>query len=164
MPKNNVAKTVLAPKRLIFLILVTAFVVVFYLAFAWPTQQTQPDKTDNPPDTFKIGSTSLKLEYATTPQQQTTGLSGRASLDNDSGLLFVFDQPAKQCIWMKDMNFDIDIIWLGSNKKIIKVAQQVSPDTYPESFCSDQPAKYVLEVNAKTAESLGWQIGDQAEF
>jgi len=106
----------------------------------------------------------LNLEQATTAKEQEKGLSGRTNLKTDSGMLFVFDKPAVRCFWMKDMQFPIDIIWLDQNKKVMTIKENTSPDTYPESFCSDKPAQYVLETNAGQAKILGIQKGSQLQF
>jgi uncharacterized membrane protein (UPF0127 family) len=61
-----------------------------------------------------IGNTTFSAELATTMTQQAKGLSGRTGLGANEGMLFIFDRPRIQNFWMKDMNFPIDIIWIGS--------------------------------------------------
>ena len=99
------------------------------------------------------------MEWATTPQQREHGLSGRASLPDDHGLLFVFDKPDDACFWMKDMRFDIDIIWLDATRHVVKVQESATPASYPATFCPSQAAQYVLEVHAGLAQRSGVQVG-----
>lgn len=101
----------------------------------------------------------LRLEDAITPQQLERGLSGRYKLPTGTAMIFVFDQPSNQCMWMKQMRFSLDMVWLAQDKKIHKIIKNLSPDTYPESFCADN-TKYVLELNPDTVEKLGLNIGD----
>lgn len=96
----------------------------------------------------------LKFDYAQTPDEQLKGLGGRKSLPQDEGLLFVFASQGKQCFWMKDMQFSIDMIWINSDKKIVYVEKNVSPDTFPQIFCPQVNAQYVLEANAGVADKL----------
>lgn len=103
------------------------------------------------------------LERADTNQTRIKGLSGRENLPPRTGMLFVFERPAEQCIWMKDMSFSLDIIWLDEAKKITKIEQNVSPDTYPATFCADE-TKYVIELNSGDAQDLGLSPDQQLEF
>lgn len=74
------------------------------------------------------------------------GLSGRTALAADQAMLFVFPAGEANCFWMKDMNFSIDMIWLDITKQVTHIAHNVSPDTYPQSFCPKKASTYVLEV------------------
>ncbi len=103
------------------------------------------------------------LEQADTPQKQIKGLSDRDSLPARTGMLFVFDGSEQRCMWMKDMHFNLDIIWLDQTKKIIKIEQNLSPATYPNTFCADNTT-YVIELNSGDAATLQLAIGDQLTF
>lgn len=102
--------------------------------------------------TITAGETSFAVETVDTPAAREKGLSGRSALAEGHGLLFVFDEPGSWGIWMKDMNFPIDIVWARQDGTIITIARNVSPDTYPQAFYPATPdALYVLEVNAGAA-------------
>jgi len=90
----------------------------------------------------------FKLEVETSPAGQAKGLGGRSSLPQDKGMLFVFPTVAIQCFWMKDMKFPIDMIWTNPTKQVVHIQANVSPSTYPNTFCPSTPAKYVIELNA----------------
>jgi uncharacterized membrane protein (UPF0127 family) len=90
------------------------------------------------------------LERADTPGSRARGLSGRVSMDKTSGMLFVFDHPQQVCIWMKDMKFPLDLLWLDTDHRIVKTKANVSPETYPETFCVDN-VQYVIELKAGVA-------------
>jgi uncharacterized membrane protein (UPF0127 family) len=62
------------------------------------------------------------------------------------------------------MGFPLDIIWTDADKKIVTIEEDVQPDTYPKSFCPDQLALYVIEVNAGVSKRAGLVEGQQLQF
>ena len=114
-------------------------------------------------DSEKINK-PIKASLAISGKERAKGLSGQKTLKNNEGLLFVYEDLEHPSIWMKDMNFAIDIIWLSESKKIIDYKKNVSPSTYPESFKPKKPAKYVLEVNAGFIEKNELKIDDKLNF
>jgi uncharacterized membrane protein (UPF0127 family) len=56
---------------------------------------------------------------------------------------------------MKDMLFPIDIVWIDSEYRVVSIAKNISPDTFPKTFFPTQSARFVLEMNAGTAENIG---------
>jgi len=149
-----------------FLALASVVVLVFII---W-LSQTPPSDTANhcvryeqiPESNYVNPVTrnkcSLSLEKVDTDATREKGLSGRSSMPRGSGMLFVFDNIGRQCIWMKDMKFPLDIIWLNSQGNIIKIAENVAPSTYPDEFCAKN-ALLVIEVNAGVAKSHGLTVG-----
>lgn len=111
-----------------------------------------------------IGTAIITAEVARTPAAHDKGLSGRTELLPDTGLLFVFDVPDVYYFWMKDMSFPIDIIWIGSDMRIVDLTESVQPASYPAEFTSRAPAQYVLEVPAGTIKKQNFHIGDTALF
>ena len=109
--------------------------------------------------TLTVGATTLQVEIAQTTEQKITGLSYRPSLAEGRGMLFIFDTDGEHGIWMKDMQFPIDIIWIDAAMKVVHIEQAVAPDTYPQVFASPTPARYVLEVPAGYAKGR-MTIGD----
>ncbi len=105
--------------------------------------------------------TCIKLELADTSAKRVAGLSGRPSMGVDQGMLFIFDEPGNHCIWMKDMKFAIDIVWIDENKIITDIKKNTKPETYPESFCPSKNAKYVIELNNGVAEQAKLEVGKQ---
>jgi uncharacterized membrane protein (UPF0127 family) len=115
--------------------------------------------------TITIGSQKIAAELATTASAQQLGLGGRACIGQNEGMLFVFSQPSQYSMWMKDMKFPIDIVWIGSNHKTVGVYRGVEPSTYPDTFVnSDGPALYVLELASQRSKSLGITTGTPINF
>ena len=116
------------------------------------------------PDTYMtkqvtIGNTTIAVQIADTDEKRQLGLSGRASLNEGEGMLFIFDEQGELAFWMKDMLFTIDIIFADQDGKVVTIYKEVSPESYlkspPEVFTSDAEALYVLEVPAGFAEKHG---------
>jgi uncharacterized membrane protein (UPF0127 family) len=103
------------------------------------------------------------VEIADTDAERTLGLSGRESLAENNGLLFVFETEGYHGIWMKEMNFPIDIAWLDKNKKIIHLEHNVAPETYPKVFNPPTPDLFVLETNAGFFQKFDIKAGDIAQ-
>jgi len=108
---------------------------------------------------LRVGGQAYHLEIAATPAAQQKGLGGRATMPVDQGMLFLFDHPALECFWMKDMHFALDIVWLDANQRIGAIESNVSPSTYPRTFCPKLPAKYVIELDAGRAAVVGLRVG-----
>lgn len=113
--------------------------------------------------TLRVGEDTFSTELATTQSAQEKGLSGRASLTPDQSMLFVYSSEDRRCMWMKGMQFAIDIVWLDSKKRVIAAEQNVQPDSYPTSFCHEG-AQYVIEFANGTAERLRLNPGDVFRF
>ncbi|MBN2198104.1 DUF192 domain-containing protein [Candidatus Wolfebacteria bacterium] len=109
-----------------------------------------------------IGSLEIPVEVVKDSISRAKGLSGRQSLDAESGMLFIFKKAGFYSFWMPDMNFPIDIIWIN-NGKVVDITSDIpnefnilNPKNYKPSF----PAQYVLEVNAGFAKKKNIKIGD----
>lgn len=111
---------------------------------------------------LKTSAVSYRLEAVSTPERQIKGLSGRADLPADTGMIFVYTEEAERCFWMKDMRFNIDIIWVSAEKRVTRIVGNLSPGTYPKSFCAD--ARYVIELDAGEAARGGLRRGDALDF
>lgn len=123
-------------------------------------------KPDISPGTgiVSIGDLTIPVVLADTPALRERGLSGRASLSQDSGMLFVMDSSDVHAIWMKDMRFPIDIIWIDEFLRIVTITADASPNSYPTVFYPSSPAKYILEVNTGFAREHGISVGDRVSF
>lgn len=109
---------------------------------------------------LKIGSNRLEVEIAKSVQEQAMGLSYRAELGSD-GMLFILPSSQRGGFWMKDMKFDIDLIWIKSGKisQITPSVSRFSYDERKEVFYPDQEVDWVLELEAGKASSLGLELG-----
>ncbi len=111
-----------------------------------------------------IGDSKIRIILADNEEERIQGLSGKEKLSHDQGMLFIFPEMGNHGIWMKDMNFSIDIIWLDSKFQVVDFIENVSPESYPNIFKPRKPAKYVLEMNNGFVKENGIKIEDQATF
>jgi uncharacterized membrane protein (UPF0127 family) len=111
-----------------------------------------------------LNGNTIHAEIADTEALRDRGLGGRDSLAPNTGMLFVFAQDGQYAFWMKDMKFAIDMIWIAADGRIVYIAPNISPDTYPKNFAPTSPARYVLEVAAGYSAGHDVKVGDQLQF
>lgn len=148
-------------KKIAFIISAVIFLFLFLAIFYKPFSVGNNLSPKN--SVYKniiINGASIKAELAITAKERMKGLSGRRSLKDDEGMLFVFERPDFHTFWMKDMNFPIDIIWISEEMRIADIARDARPESFPENFLPKRQAKYVLEVNSGWAEKNGAEEGD----
>jgi uncharacterized membrane protein (UPF0127 family) len=108
----------------------------------------------------------IKVELAQTSDELESGLMNRDELLAGSGMLFIFDGEDKHRIWMKNMKFPIDIIWIDSNHKIVDIFKEASPCASDSChiYVPSNTARYVLEVQAGYLEGNKIEIGQDVSF
>lgn len=77
--------------------------------------------------TISVNGFKVSMAIASTDEQRIRGLSGVEKMNENEGMLFLFDKPSKQGFWMNKMNFPIDIIWLDSNNKVVHIEKYLEP-------------------------------------
>ncbi len=98
------------------------------------------------------------LHLACTAAEKQRGLGYRSTLDADAGMLFPFEQERDISIWMKGMEFPLDIIWIGEDRTITHIEENVP--LCGTSCVFNATGRYVLEVNAGTVAEHGVEVGD----
>ena len=113
-----------------------------------------------------IADVSIPVEVKRTPTELRSGLSGRPSLDSDTGMLFVFKTKALHPFWMPDMNFPIDIVWI-TDGAVVGVNKRVSNEfnyDHPVFYKPPVPVDYVLEVNSGFLDQHKLRVGDKVNI
>ena len=144
-----------------FFFLILGFVVIFGSVFLF-FERTLVE--ENEKKIIKINDTSIKVEVVDTPETRTMGLSGRETLPEGTGMLFIFDSPVQDGFWMKDMRFAIDIVWIDEESRIVDIEHKVTPETFPQVFYPNQPVKYVLELPAGYTDQHQINVGAMVQF
>ncbi len=144
-----------------------AVITIFFLAgfflISHAPKNFQPENIKY----VKIAGQDIKVYLAATEAERERGLGGRSDLKENEGMLFIFPQSGNYLFWMKDMNFPIDMIWLGEDLKVIYIKKNARPELYPETYgpgSSLPDAKYVLEVVSGFANKNNLKVGDRVEF
>ena len=118
----------------------------------------------------KIGDVIFEVELAINPTERSTGLSGRNSLEKNSGMLFVFDKDSATQFWMYGMKFPLDLVWISSSCQIVDITYNAEHPENPNSaeglslYSSKSPATYTLEINAGEVNLNDINIGRGVEF
>ncbi|WP_394789421.1 DUF192 domain-containing protein [Rhodoferax sp.] len=94
------------------------------------------------------GIYQIDTQLALTPEQRQIGLMFRKEMPQQEGMLFVFEQPATQCFWMKNTILPLTAAFIEDDGTIANLAD-MKPQT-TDSHCSTKPVRYVLEMN------VGW--------
>lgn len=130
-----------------------------------PILQAMPPYSDG---FVKIADKEISVDFAVETPVQNKGLGGRESIEENQGMIFIFQVPDILEFWMKDMKFPIDIIWIKGDEVI-----DISPDAQPEPgvdlsqlkiYTPKKPADRVLEVKGGWAARNGLKIGDKVEI
>lgn len=119
---------------------------------------------NRPPRITFASGTILNVTIANTPELREKGLSGREILRDDEGMLFVFDTVEQHKMWMKDMYFPLDIIWLDENFTIVDIHKGVSASSFPNTFQPKKDAGFAIEVNAGYTSRNGVETGQTVKF
>jgi uncharacterized membrane protein (UPF0127 family) len=98
--------------------------------------------------TVHVGKEKVTAEVARTGAERRQGLSGRASLAENRGMLFVFGDRAQRTFWMKGMRFPLDIVWIARGRVTGFAPDASVPTGEPPLYPSTGPADRVLEVPA----------------
>jgi len=109
-----------------------------------------------PSDSSLLAKTFRVVLLCNTPESRTKGLQGFRKLDKNEAALFVFDKPEEVTFWMGSVAYSIDIIFVGPNKRIIKVYRNRQPGSQ-DLYSSVNKAKWVIE----TAAGSGIKAGDR---
>ena len=94
---------------------------------------------------LNAGIHNIDAEVARTPEQRAIGLMNRPTLAPNAGMLFVFEQPATQCFWMKNTLLPLSIAFVADDGSIVGTAD-MQPRSL-ESHCSERPVRFALEMN-----------------
>ena len=111
------------------------------------------------PKTASLGGVSLNMEYAVTDTELAVGLSGRASIPDNYGMLFVFNAPNKHPFWAKGMLVPFDLFWIDTKGQVIGIETNIRPESYPNVFYPPSPVRYVLETRAGFADDHAIAVG-----
>ncbi len=169
--------------KILIIILCTAFLFISYLLAKSRIEKFQSDTSEKTsvsrqetplelPSSqgqfVKINDTTIFVDIAKSESETQRGLSGRKPLEENQGLLFVFNNNSFSGFWMKDMLFPIDIIWI-TNGKIVGIEKDAQPEpgkplSQLKIYYPPEAINFVLEVNAGSSDKFGIKIGDSIDL
>jgi uncharacterized membrane protein (UPF0127 family) len=92
-----------------------------------------------------LGVHKVQAEIAATPSDRQQGLMFRTSMPANQGMLFVFDESAGHCFWMKNTPLPLTIGFFDEAGVLINTVDMTPFNE--ASHCPTKPAKYALEMN-----------------
>jgi hypothetical protein len=106
--------------------------------------------------TINVGPMTYQAEIVSTQSDLEVGLAKYNKLEENQAMYFDLKTKAIQTFWMKDMKFDIDIIWIDDDL-VVGVSQGYFKDPYA-LIQSPAPANFVLEVNPNSGIKPGDKV------
>lgn len=148
-------------KRFYFFLLIIAVIFGVLTLFVQERGAHSTEKKSQETVLIRIRDAVIAAERADTSEKRAEGLGGRETMEANAGMFFVFDKADFYPFWMKDMKFPLDIIWIGEDFTITDIQENIQPETFPQTFVSDVPSRYVLEVHAGFSTTNGFVAGDR---
>lgn len=110
-----------------------------------------------PTTTVRLGDIEFVVEVADDDTERTRGLMFRESMNENHGMLFVFEGEQPLAFWMKNTRITLDILYFDRQARLVSIQARVPPcvTAFCPSYPSDGPAQYVLELNGGRSAPLG---------
>lgn len=105
------------------------------------------------------GARPFTVEVADDDRERSAGLMFRTEMDDDHGMLFVFEQTRRLAFWMKNTPMPLDLVFIGADGRVVAVLAGEPFSVAP--IAPEAPARFVLELKAGTAEKTGIAGGDR---
>lgn len=164
-------------RRRVALLTGIVLILLFFVAVVVVAKQDIVGSVRNDYAQAVIAGHSFTLRVADTIAEQERGLSGSDPLDPNEGMLFVFEDRKERAVWMKEMLFPIDVIWLElaplsdadiaqtpsvqARYKVVGTTPELVPESYPATFRSGKPIDAFLEVSAGMVNQLSVVVGQE---
>jgi hypothetical protein len=103
------------------------------------------------------GAHTFQVEVAATPQRRKRGLMGRTRLQDDAGMLFVFEQKGAHCFWMENTPIPLSVAFLADDGSIVNI-EDMQPNTLGH-HCAKAAVRHALEVKQGGFQSRGIRPG-----
>jgi len=129
--------------------------LAFALPAGWAVAETP--QMNLPRVKLAAGMHQIDAQVARTSEQRATGLMWRRDMPQHEGMLFVFEQPTKQCFWMMNTPSPLTAAFLDEDGTIVNLADMQPLST--QSHCSQRPVRFVLEMNQGWFQKKGLRAG-----
>ena len=137
-------------------LIVSVLLATYFAAFAQDMPQLNLERIK-----LAAGMHRLDVQVAATPEQRQVGLMFRKDMPQHEGMIFIFDQPAQQCFWMKNTLLPLSTAFIADDGTIVNI-EDMKPLVL-DSHCSAKPVRYVLEMNKGWFAKKGVQAGSKLQ-
>lgn len=114
---------------------------------------------DLPRIELRAGMHRIDAQVASRPIERQIGLMQRPSMPQHEGMLFVFERAGVQCFWMKNTLLPLTAAFIADDGTVVNLADMQPLDE--NSHCSEQPVRFVLEMNQGWFASKGIRAGSR---
>ncbi len=94
---------------------------------------------------LSAGMHLIRAEVADSMGTRMEGLMHRKSMAQNSGMVFVFEENATHCMWMRNTLIPLSVAFIDETGAIVNIAD-MQPHS-EQSHCASRPARYALEMN-----------------
>lgn len=137
--------------------------IVLLLLLVVSPVRAEPAVSDVPATVVtETGRHAFAVELALSPAERARGLMNRESMAADRGMLFRFDTTRRVTMWMKSTLISLDMVFIRADGTIAGIHADAEPLS-EAIIASPEPVRFVLELNAGTAERIGARAGDRVE-
>jgi len=118
---------------------------------------------------IQIGSKNYEIYITESRENQTTGLAAFEEIKENQGMIFEFPEEDYHAFWMKNMKFDIDMIFLDQNNQVIQIFENVQKSSYKsdtdfQTYMPKLKSKFVIEIKSGETKKNGLRTGDVIIF
>ncbi|WP_268543150.1 DUF192 domain-containing protein [Candidatus Nitrosotenuis cloacae] len=145
----------MASRAQILIPIAIAAVIVGVVGMMAIPKDVKLEQAEFPRGMIKIDDVLLQVQIADTKPLQTRGLMFQEKLPYDQGMLFVFEDEGVRSMWMLNMQFALDLIWIDADGNVVHIEEDTQPcksalETMSCTFTNgnEEMAKYVLEVSS----------------
>ncbi len=121
----------------------------------------QTPQLDLPRVRLTAGMYQIDAQVAQSLEQRSIGLMWRREMPQHEGMLFIFEQPAVHCFWMKNTLLPLTAAFIDDTGTIVNLADMKPQST--ESHCAAQPVRFVLEMNQGWFARKGLKAGTRLQ-
>lgn len=145
----------MATKAQVLIPITIAAVIIGVVGMLSIPKDIKLEQAEFPVGIIKIDDVTLQVQIADTKPLHTRGLMFQEKLPFDQGMLFVFEDEGVRSMWMLNMQFALDVIWIDADGKVVHIERDAQPcksalETITCTFTNgnEKHAKYVLEVTS----------------
>ena len=135
--------------------------LTYALLASWSAQAQDTPQMNLQRVALSAGMHKIDAQVASGPEQRQIGLMFRKDMPQHEGMIFVFEQPTKQCFWMKNTLLPLTAAFVADDGTIVNLAD-MKPQTL-DAHCSDKPVRYVLEMNKGWFSKKGIKAGSKLQ-
>lgn len=157
----------MATRMQVLLPVAAAAVIVGVVGIISIPADTKMDFAEFPQGTIRVDDVVVQVQIADTEPRRVLGLMHQNELPYDQGMIFIFDSVGQYSLWMRNVQFPLDMIWFDKDGVVVHIEERVPPCltaleamTCP-SIAPEVDALYILEATGGFVEMHNIQLGSQ---